>query len=100
MAFEQRVLAVEDADAGRTVELVAGESVEVAIEFLHIDREVRHRLSAVDQHRNAAAMGGVDDALHRIDRAQRVGDVNDRHQLRPRRQQLLEFLYRGIRRDR
>ena len=32
-----------------------GERVEVAVERLHVDRHVRHRLRAVDQHRDAAA---------------------------------------------
>ena len=52
--LEQRGLAVEHADAGRAVHLVAGEGVEVAVERLHVDRQVRRRLRAVDQHRHAA----------------------------------------------
>ena len=40
MALEQLLFAVEHADAGRAIELVAGEDVEVAIEVLHIDRHV------------------------------------------------------------
>ena len=50
IASQQLGLAVEHADPGRTIELVAGEDVEVAIERLHVDRLVRHRLAAVDQH--------------------------------------------------
>ena len=55
-ALEQRRLAVEDADPGRTAHLVAGERVEVAVEVLHVDLQVRDRLRAVDQHRHAARM--------------------------------------------
>ena len=49
-------LAVEHADAGRPVELVAGEDVEVDVEVLHVDRQVHGGLAAVDQHRDAALM--------------------------------------------
>ena len=38
MASSRSRLAVEHADAGRAVELVAGEDVEVATERLHVDR--------------------------------------------------------------
>src|SRR5512147_2071771 len=46
--LEQLLLAVEHADAGGAVELVAGESVEVAIEILHVDREMHRALRAID----------------------------------------------------
>ena len=54
--LEQRRLAVEHADAGRPVELVAGEGIEIAVEVLHVDRRDAPRLAAVDQHRDAARM--------------------------------------------
>ena len=47
---------VEHADAGRAEHLVARKDVEVAVERLHVDGKVRHRLRAVDQHHRA---GGV-----------------------------------------
>ena len=56
--LEQRRLAVEHADAGRAVDLVPGERVEIAVERLHVDRQVRHRLRAVDQHRDTAPRRG------------------------------------------
>ena len=52
--LEQRAPAVEHADAGRAEHLVAREHVEVAVERLHVDHEVRHRLRAVDEHDRAA----------------------------------------------
>ena len=42
---ELLVLAVEHADAGRPVELVAGEGVEVAVEVLHVDVEMHRALA-------------------------------------------------------
>ena len=39
------MLAVEHADAGRAVELVAGEDIEVAVEVLHVDVEVHRALA-------------------------------------------------------
>ena len=52
MASSSASLAVEHADAGRAVDLVAGEGVEVAVELLHVDVQVRHGLRAVDQRRS------------------------------------------------
>ena len=43
----------EHADAGRAVELVPGEDVEVRAERLHVDLAVHHRLAAVEQHLGA-----------------------------------------------
>ena len=67
--LEQLRLAVQHADAGRAVQLVAREHVEVAVERLHVDGQVRRRLGAVDQHRHAAACASRDHLLHGIDRA-------------------------------
>ena len=69
-----------------------GEGVEVAIQLLHVHAQVRHRLGAVEQHGDAPGVGQVDDRLDRVDRAQRVGDVGQRDELRPRRQQALELV--------
>ena len=43
--------------------------VEVAVERLHVDGQVRHRLRAVDQHHGAARVRLRDHLAHRIDRA-------------------------------
>ena len=50
-------LAVEHADAGRAIELVAGDDVEIGVESAHVDRQMHGALRAVDQHRDAARMG-------------------------------------------
>ena len=81
--FEQLCLAVEHADAGGPEQLVPGEGVEIAVERLHVDLHVRHGLRAVHQHRNVprGAPCSIISA-HRIDRAERVRDVRERHQPR------------------
>ena len=89
---EMLMLAVEHADAGRPVELVAGEGVEVAADVLHVDVEVDGGLRAVHQHRNAARMRAPHDLLHRHQGAEHVRHMGDRHHLGARRQQLLEFV--------
>ncbi len=53
---EMLVFAVQHADPGRAVKLVAGEDVEIAIDVAHVDVEMHGALRAVDQHRNAARM--------------------------------------------
>ena len=93
---EVLVLAVERADAGRAVQLVAGEHVEVAADVLHVDFEMHRRLAAVDQHRNAARMRDAHDLLDRHDGAERVRHVGDRDHLGARRQQLLELVEQEI----
>ena len=55
IASSSASLAVQHADAGRAVQLVAGRDVEVAVERLHVDRHVIRRLRAVDQHRRRRA---------------------------------------------
>ena len=89
---EQIVFAVEHADAGRPVELVAGEDVEIAIEIAHVDVEMHGALRAVDQHRNAARMRELDDLLHRHRGAERVRHLRDGDHLGARAEQLLEFV--------
>ncbi len=73
-----------------SVDLVARECIEVAIERLHIDRGVRHGLSAVEQHRHAARVRQPHDLLHRQHGAERVGDVRNRDQARALAEQRLE----------
>ncbi|MCY1203121.1 hypothetical protein D9M72_146200 [compost metagenome] len=90
--IEQRGLAVEHADAGGPVKLVPGERVEIAIEGLHVDLEVRHGLGAIDQHRDAMEMRQLDDVSHRVDGAKRVGEVRQRDQPGARAEQLRELL--------
>ena len=56
------VLGVEHADAGRAVQLVAGEDVEIASMSCTSIAQMHGGLAAVDQHRDAA---GVRDASPR-----------------------------------
>ena len=68
-ALEQLLAPVEHADAGGTEHLVAGERIEIAAQFLHVDRHVRDGLRAVDQGGDAARLGGGDQAPDRQHRA-------------------------------
>ena len=53
--------AVEHADSGGAEDLVPGEHEEVRAERLHVDRDVRDRLGAVDEHPGAVAVAEFDD---------------------------------------
>ena len=90
--LEQRLTAVEDADAGRAVQLVAGGGVEVDAERLHVHRHVVRGLRSVHQHRNVAGVGELDDPGDRVHRPERVGHVGDRDQPRALGQQRLELV--------
>ena len=86
------MLAVQRADPGRPVQLVAGEDVEIAVDVAHVDGQMHRRLAAVDQHRNAARMRKLHHLLDRNDGAEHVRHVGDRDQLRARTEQLLELV--------
>ena len=100
MASSMLLLAVEHADAGRPVELVAGEGIEVAIEVLHVDREMHRALAAVDQHGDAAGMRDPDHLLDRHDGAEHVRHVGDGDHLGARGEQRLELVEQKARRRR
>ena len=89
--FEMRHLAVQNADAGWAVELMAGHHIEVAVDVLHIDIHMHGGLRAIDQHRNAARMRKLNDFLYRHDGAERIRHLRDRHHFGARAEQLLEF---------
>ena len=74
---EQRGLAIEYADAGWTEDLVAGEYVEIAIEFANVHGQMRNRLGAVDQNWDAALVGQRHKLADWNDGAQRVRHVCD-----------------------
>ena len=80
--LEQLAAAVQHADAGRPVGLVAGPGVEVGAERGDVDRQVRHGLRAVDQHERAGGVRALGDLGDRVDRAEHVGDVGDGDELR------------------
>ena len=76
-ALEQRLSAVEHAHARRSEHLVSREGIEVAAELLHVHLEVRHRLRAVDERRDAPCLGGGDEPAHGQDRAEGVRYVGE-----------------------
>ncbi len=89
--IEQRGLAVEHANASGAVEFVPRECVEIAIQCLHIDFEVRHGLGPIDQYRNAPGMRQFDQVPHRVDRAKGVGEMGHCNQPGAGAKQALEF---------
>ena len=66
--------AVEDADAGKGAQLMAGEGEVVAAQPGYIHRPVKHRLGAVHQYLCPSLMGQGRHSFHRIDGADGVGD--------------------------
>ncbi len=84
--------APEHTDAGGAVELVTGENIEVATQRLHVHRQMRHGLRAIDQHRHAACMGKLRHARHIVDGAQYVRDMGDGQHARARPEQLRQGL--------
>ena len=78
IVLEDARLAVDDADAGRREHLVAGEHEEVAVERLHVDPHVRHRLRAVDDDDGAMPVRHGDHLADRRDGAERVRDLRER----------------------
>ncbi len=78
---EQLLAAVEHADAGGAVDLVAGEGVEVAVQRLHVDRRWAMACAPSSSTGTPRAWASRDDlARPGCTRAERVGDVRDRDQ--------------------
>ena len=78
--LEHLAAAVQHADPGRTERLVAGPGVEVGADRRHVHRHVRDRLGSVDQGQRARSMRARHHLGDRIDRAEHVRDVGERHQ--------------------
>ncbi len=74
---EQLGAAPQAADAGRTVELVRGESVEVGADRGDVDGHARHRLAAVEQQQRALRVGDLGGAPGVEDRTQDVRHVGE-----------------------
>ena len=70
--LENILLHIQHADARRTIQLVPGEDVEIAVQGLNVNRMVHHRLGTINQHFRTGLMGFVDDQRHRIFRPQHV----------------------------
>src|SRR6266700_6207340 len=60
---EVLVLAVKRADAGRSVQFMAGDDIEIAVDVADIDVHVDGRLRAVDKHRDSPRMRNPDHLL-------------------------------------
>ena len=90
--LEQTLLAVQHANPGRSVELVAREHVEVGVERLDVHRHVLRRLRSVDEYRHASAMRRRNHLLDGINRPERVRQMDDRDQPRVRPEKLLVLL--------
>ncbi len=67
--------------AHRRQHLVAAEGIEVDAQVLHVDLEVRHGLRPIDEHERAGRVRHLGHLLDRVDGAQRVRDVGERHEL-------------------
>ena len=71
------------ADPGRPVELVPGEGIEVDPERDEVERQLRRRLGAVDEHQRPRVVRHPGDLGDRVLGAEDVGDVGDGDKLRP-----------------
>ena len=76
-AVQQFLLAVEHTNAGRSIDFVTGEGEEVAVNVLHVHREVGHALCTVHKDAGAVGVSHRRHLLHRIHRAEHVADVGD-----------------------
>src|SRR5205085_1520249 len=74
--------AVEDAAARGREHLVAGDGVEVAVQILHVNLQVRRSLRAVNEDGHAELVCVRSDLFDRVYGAERVRDVADADELR------------------
>ena len=95
-AVEPVFLAVEHADARGTVDLVAGEDVEVGVERLHVDGHVGDALGTVHQHGDAVGMGGGYHFAHGVHRAEDVADVRHADEARAVGEEPLVFIQQQL----
>ena len=79
--LQQFAPAIEDADAGRAANFVAGKGEEIAADFLHVHRAVAGALGGVHQGDDAAAAGAGAEFGGGIDRAEGVGNVGEGEEL-------------------
>lgn len=79
--FQQLPFSPQRADAGGSIQLVAGKGVQVASQFLNVHVHVGDGLGAVNQHNGVRPVfpGKRGDLLHGIDCSERVGDVAHGH---------------------
>ena len=94
--LEEPRLAVQHSNPGGSVELVAREGVEVAVEVPHVHLHVRHRLGAVEEDRGVPAVRQLDDSADGVDRAEGVGEVRHGDEPGPRPEELLVLLQQQL----
>ncbi len=90
------MLAIERADAGRSVQFVAGNDIKIAIDVADVDIQMNGGLCAVDERRNSPRMRDPNDFLDRHHGAKHVRHLRDRDHLGAVGQQLLEFVDQEI----
>ena len=76
------LLAIQHANASRSVHLMSAEGKEVAVHRLNIHLEVGCTLSTIHQHRDSMFMGRLDNLLYRINRPKHITYMRYAHQLR------------------
>ena len=94
--FEQRLLAVQNADAHGRQHLVAGKGEEVHIQILHIHRNMGDALGSVADKDRARFMGQAGKSFDVITDAQNVGDLGHGYDLRPGRERRAESFFRDL----
>ena len=77
--LQQTAAAIEHADAGGAIYLVAAERQEVAVQLLHVHPEMGHALSSIDHHGHPMAVGKAYHLPDRIDGAEHIADMGDAH---------------------
>jgi len=81
--FQQGSFAVDDTDTGGAIDLVARKDVEVAVQSLHIDRNMSHGLGTIYDDRDILAVSDADDFLNGVDRTQGIGNVGHGNEFGP-----------------
>ena len=75
------LLAIKHADACGSIHFMTAESIEVAVQLLHVNLHVGSALCTVYQDGNAARMCHFNDMSHVVDGAQHIADMGYAHQL-------------------
>ena len=79
--IEQLRAAPKHTNAHRSAHLVCRESQQVAVKIVHVNRDVRCRLSGVNNHVGTHSVSALGNGLDIVVSSQHVGDMCDRHNL-------------------
>ena len=71
---------------------MSGEHIEITTQILHINLAMNRTLSSVNKNLDAFRMALLDYLLDRIDDSENIGNMSERHDLCPFRENLIEFL--------